>query len=99
MNLITLLTRRSGLRRRRGRALVMALLALIVRLPLALPAAAAGPAAPAAQPPVLRLYLHGDDIPGTADGFTMNTTPASAHLLTLTLITAPRWYSDPPFTG
>ncbi|MFC5743141.1 hypothetical protein [Dyella tabacisoli] len=47
----------------------------------------------------LTLYLHGNDIAGTAGGFTMNTTPASSQLLSLDLINSPSWFSDPPLVG
>jgi RHS repeat-associated protein len=60
-------------------------------------AAAVSAATPA--PGTLRLYLHGHDVPRTADGFTMDTTPAPATTLALNLAAAPRWFSEPPLTG
>ncbi|MCI0540859.1 MAG: hypothetical protein L0Z50_37135 [Verrucomicrobiales bacterium] len=50
-------------------------------------------------PHTLRFYLHGHDIPGTAGGYTMNQDPAPSHVLTLNLLTAPRWFSEPTLTG
>ncbi|MDO6580438.1 thrombospondin type 3 repeat-containing protein, partial [Photobacterium sp. 2_MG-2023] len=49
---------------------------------------------------LLRFYLHGLNVPGTAGGFTMNlTAPATPTPLTLNLINAPQWYSEPALDG
>ena len=45
------------------------------------------------------LYLHGRDIPGTAGGFTMNQTPAPSQTLSLNLLSAPKWFSEPLLNG
>ncbi|GAB3409454.1 FG-GAP repeat protein [Flindersiella endophytica] len=47
----------------------------------------------------LRYYLHGNDIPGTAGGFTMNANQPPSQVLGLNLLNAPRWYGDPPARG
>lgn len=47
----------------------------------------------------LRYYLHGNDIPGTAGGFTMNANQPPSQVLGLNLLNAPRWYGDPPTRG
>jgi hypothetical protein len=48
----------------------------------------------------LRFYLHGNDIPGTAGGYTMNLTPPSPPVtLGVNLLSAPRWNSDPVLDG
>jgi hypothetical protein len=88
-------SRPAGRRPGRGAAagLLPLLLLPLVLLLLAWPAA---PGAPATQSHTLRFYLHGTDVRGTAGGFTMAATPAPAHLLTLDLLAAPRWYSEPP---
>jgi hypothetical protein len=57
------------------------------------------PALAQSGPTTLRFFLHGTDIPGTADGFTMNATPTTSQVLNLNLLNSPRWYSDPPLTG
>jgi hypothetical protein len=46
--------------------------------------------------PSLKFYLHGNDIPGTAGGFTMNQAPAPGQTLSLNLLSSPSWFSDPP---
>jgi hypothetical protein len=51
------------------------------------------------NPHDLRFFLHGNDIPGTAGGFTRNRTPAPAQTLSLNLLNAPSWFSDPTLTG
>ena len=54
----------------------------------------------AATAHTVKLYLHGNDIPGTAGGFTMNqTAPATGTSVTLSLLSAPAWFSDPVFNG
>jgi hypothetical protein len=50
-------------------------------------------------PHVLTFYLHGNDIPGTAGGLTMNQNPASSQLFNVNLFYAPTWFSDPAVTG
>lgn len=50
-------------------------------------------------PHTLTLYLHGDDLPGTAGDFTMNQTPPPAKPLILNLSDSPSWFSDPALTG
>jgi hypothetical protein len=51
-------------------------------------------------PHALRFYLHGNDIPGTAGGYTMNLTPPSPPVtLGVNLLNAPRWNSDPVLDG
>ncbi|WP_250465037.1 hypothetical protein [Microbulbifer litoralis] len=53
-----------------------------------------------AAPEALRFYLHGFDIPGTANGFTMDFSPPSPPAaLALNLATAPSWYSEPSLDG
>jgi uncharacterized delta-60 repeat protein len=52
-----------------------------------------------ALPHKLRFYLHGNDTPRTAGGFTMNQTPAPSQTLTLNLSSSPTWFSEPPLTG
>lgn len=47
----------------------------------------------------LRYYLHGNDIPGTAGGFTMNANQPPSQVLRLNLLSAPRWYGDPAVRG
>jgi uncharacterized repeat protein (TIGR01451 family) len=51
------------------------------------------------NPHTLKFYLHGNDIPGTAGGFTMNQTPARSQTLALNLLTSPRWFSEPALNG
>jgi uncharacterized delta-60 repeat protein len=53
----------------------------------------------AATPHALTFYLHGNDIPGTASGFTMNESPAPVQTLGLNLLNSPNWYSAPLLTG
>jgi hypothetical protein len=60
--------------------------------------AADGAVGPAAVT-TLRLYLHGEDIPGTLTGFTMNTTPAGSDTLVLDLLEGEHWYSQNTLTG
>ena len=43
--------------------------------------------------------MHGNDIPGTAGGFTMNQTPAPSQTLGLKLLNSPSWFSQPTLTG
>ena len=50
-------------------------------------------------PHTLRFYLHGNDTPGTASGFTMNQTPAPSQTLRLNLSSCPTWFSEPALTG
>lgn len=50
-------------------------------------------------PHTLALYLHGNDIPGTAGGYTMNSTPAPSQALSINLGTSPSWFSDPSLVG
>jgi len=45
------------------------------------------------------LYLHGNDVTGTAGGYTMSETPASSQTFSVNLLDSPTWYSDPAFTG
>lgn len=47
----------------------------------------------------LKFYLHGYDVPGTAGGFTMNEDPAPDHILGVSLLNAPCWFSVPTVTG
>lgn len=55
-------------------------------------------AASSAEP--LTFHLHGFDISGTADGFTMDANPPSApQPLALNLINAPKWYSESALSG
>ena len=49
---------------------------------------------------ILTFYLHGSDIAGTAGGYTMDLNPpSSAPPLSLNLINAPKWFSNPTLTG
>lgn len=53
-------------------------------------------------PPVqhtLRLYLHGNDAPMTAGGFTMNQTPGNPSPLWIGVQDSKSWFSDPTLTG
>ncbi|WP_250465041.1 thrombospondin type 3 repeat-containing protein [Microbulbifer litoralis] len=48
----------------------------------------------------LSFYLHGNDIAGTAGGFTMDLIPPSpSQPLALNLLNAPTWYSEPALSG
>ncbi len=47
----------------------------------------------------LTFFLHGNDIPGTAGGFTMNFTPPPPHTLSVSLLSHPRWFTEPTLTG
>lgn len=47
----------------------------------------------------ITFYLHGNDVPGTADGFTMNQTPGPNQTVALNLLSSPSWFSVPPLTG
>ncbi|HWB04479.1 MAG TPA: hypothetical protein VG796_15735 [Verrucomicrobiales bacterium] len=51
------------------------------------------------NPHTLKFYLHGNDVAGTAGGFTMNQAPARSRTLVLNLLTAPAWFSDPALNG
>jgi len=51
------------------------------------------------SPHTLRFYLHGNDIPGTAGGLTMNPAPAPSQTLSLDLLNSPSWFGEPPLTG
>ncbi|WP_250460414.1 DUF11 domain-containing protein [Microbulbifer litoralis] len=54
----------------------------------------------AAAPEPLTYYLHGFDVAGTANGFTMDmNAPSPPQPLNLNLINAPKWYSDPALDG
>ncbi|WP_250460407.1 DUF11 domain-containing protein [Microbulbifer litoralis] len=54
----------------------------------------------AAAPEPLTFYLHGFDVAGTADGFTMDANPPSPpQPLNLNLINGPQWYSEPGLDG
>lgn len=56
----------------------------------------------ASTPPLhdLILFLHGNDIPGTAGGFTMNLTPPPpSTTLFIGVGSSLSWFSDPPLNG
>lgn len=44
-------------------------------------------------------FLHGNDVPGTAGGFTMNLTAPSTQFLLLAPGSTPSWFSDPAVNG
>ncbi len=51
-------------------------------------------------PHTVRFYLHGNDIPGTAGGYTMNLTPPTPPVtLGVSLASNPHWNSSPPING
>ncbi len=50
-------------------------------------------------PQTLTLFLHTNDTPGTAGGFTMNQTEATPNLVWLAANGDPSWFSDPTITG
>ncbi len=52
-----------------------------------------------AIPHTLRFFLHGNDTPGTAGGFTMDFVPSTSQTLTVNLSQSPRWFSNPTLTG
>jgi uncharacterized delta-60 repeat protein len=55
-----------------------------------------------AQPPeahTLTLFLHANDMPGTAGGFTMNGAPPSSQTLSIDGGDKWSWFSDPTVTG
>lgn len=70
---------------------------LVTLTPFSPALAQSGPSAAAVGP--LTLYLHGNDIPGTLDGFTMNGTPAGTALLPINLLNEPHWYSAETLSG
>lgn len=47
----------------------------------------------------LKFYLHGNDVPGTAGGYTMNLDPAPSETLSLNFANEPSWFSDPGLSG
>jgi hypothetical protein len=47
----------------------------------------------------LKFFLHGNDIPGTAGGYTMNLDPAPSETLSLNFANEPSWFSDPSLSG
>ncbi|MGH9162141.1 MAG: FG-GAP-like repeat-containing protein [Vicinamibacteraceae bacterium] len=47
----------------------------------------------------LTFFLHGNDIPGTAGGFTMNQTSGPGQTVTLNLLSVPSWFTEPIVTG
>jgi uncharacterized delta-60 repeat protein len=60
-----------------------------------------GPAPPQAQTEAhtLTFFLHGNDAPGTAGGFTMNDTAPSSQNVEIASSNPPSWFSDPVVTG
>jgi hypothetical protein len=50
-------------------------------------------------PHTLTFYLHGNDAPKTAGGFTMDSMPGSIQTLGLNLLKAPAWFSQPVLNG
>lgn len=47
----------------------------------------------------LKLFLHGNDAPMTAGGFTMNQTPGNPTALWIGIQDSKSWFSDPTLTG
>jgi uncharacterized delta-60 repeat protein len=50
-------------------------------------------------PHTATFFLHGNDVPGTAGGFTMNQTAPSTQFLAINLGNGPSWFSEPAVNG